>query len=73
LTTPGTRSRVTRDSTISSGFYSTYYVLFSGQLMNQFDFKQYYRRGLPHIQPPEATLFVTFRLDGSIPRPVLDE
>jgi len=41
--------------------------------MNQFDFKQYYRRGLPHVQPPEATLFVTFRLDGSIPRPVLDE
>src|SRR5215470_15008033 len=41
--------------------------------MSQFDFKQYYRRGLPHVQPPEATLFVTFRLDGSIPRSVLDE
>jgi len=41
--------------------------------MNQFDFKQYHRRALPHVQPPEATLFITFRLDGSIPRSVLDE
>ncbi|MFZ1629884.1 MAG: transposase [Anaerolineae bacterium] len=30
-----------------------------------------YRRNLPHIQPPGATLFVTFRLAGSIPADVL--
>ena len=41
--------------------------------MNQFDFKQYYRRSLPHVQQPAATSFVTFRLDGSIPRSVMDE
>ncbi len=40
--------------------------------MNQFDYKGTYRRNLPHIQPPEATLFVTFRLDGSLPAPVLE-
>jgi REP element-mobilizing transposase RayT len=30
-----------------------------------------YRRNLPHIQPPGATFFVTFRLVGSIPAAVL--
>ena len=40
--------------------------------MNQFDYKEFYRRNLPHIQPPEATLFVTFRLDGSLPASVLE-
>jgi REP element-mobilizing transposase RayT len=33
--------------------------------------ESYYRRNLPHIQPPGATLFVTFRLAGSIPLTVL--
>jgi hypothetical protein len=37
------------------------------------DYKPHYRRNLPHIQPPGATLFVTFRLAGSVPRAVLDE
>ena len=41
--------------------------------MNQFEYKPSYRRNLPHIQPPEATLFVTFRLDGSIPEPTLEQ
>jgi hypothetical protein len=41
--------------------------------MNQFGYKPSYERNLPHIQPPEATLFVTFRLDGSIPEPVLEQ
>src|SRR5690349_9118473 len=36
-------------------------------------YKQFYRRKLPHIQPPNATLFVTFRLAGSIPKSVLDQ
>ncbi len=35
--------------------------------MSQFDYKATYRRHLPHIQPPGATLFVTYRLAGSIP------
>ncbi|MCI0539342.1 MAG: hypothetical protein L0Z50_29390 [Verrucomicrobiales bacterium] len=41
--------------------------------MNKFEYKPSYERNLPHIQPPEATLFVTFRLDGSIPEPVLEK
>jgi putative transposase len=30
--------------------------------------KTYYRRNLPHYQPPGATYFVTFRLAGSLPQ-----
>src|SRR2546423_9326830 len=41
--------------------------------MRHFDYQQFYHRHLPHIQPPEAALFVTFRLDGSIPQPVLEQ
>jgi putative transposase len=33
----------------------------------------YYRRFLPHWQPPGATLFVTFRLAGSLPQAVLED
>ncbi len=35
--------------------------------MNKFTYKPFYQRRLPHIQPPGATLFITFRLAGSIP------
>lgn len=35
--------------------------------MSNLDYKPYYRRNLPHIQPPGASLFITFRLAGSIP------
>jgi putative transposase len=31
----------------------------------------YYRRHLPHYQPPWATFFITFRLAGSLPREVV--
>jgi hypothetical protein len=34
---------------------------------------QFYRRHLPHWQPPGSTLFVTFRLAGSLPRAVIEE
>jgi len=36
-----------------------------------YEYKQFYRRKLPHIHSPGATLFVTFRLHGSIPKTVL--
>jgi len=36
-------------------------------------YKQFYRRKLPHIQPHNATLFVTFRLAGSVPKSVVDQ
>ena len=36
--------------------------------MNQYNYKPYYRRNLPHIQPPGATFFITFNLTGSIPK-----
>ena len=39
--------------------------------MSQNEFKSFYRRDLPHIQTPGATLFVTFQLAGSIPQHVL--
>ncbi len=41
--------------------------------MGNLNYKPHYRRNLPHIQPPSATLFVTFRLAGSLPRAALDE
>jgi len=41
--------------------------------MSQFDYKPSYRRHLPHIQPPGATLFITFRLAGSIPAETLQQ
>ncbi len=40
--------------------------------MSQYDYKPEYERNLPHIQPPGATLFVTFRLADSIPKMVLE-
>ena len=43
----------------------------SDQRMNHFDYKPFYRRNLPHIQPPGATFFVTFHLAGSLPQSVL--
>jgi len=33
--------------------------------------KTYYQRKLPHIQPEEGTFFITYRLFGSIPKPVI--
>ena len=41
--------------------------------MSHFDYKPFYRRNLPHIQPPGATFFVTFHLAGSVPRTVLQQ
>lgn len=40
--------------------------------MNQFSYKNYYHRNLPHIQPEGATLFVTSRLAGSLPIEVVE-
>jgi REP element-mobilizing transposase RayT len=37
-----------------------------------FDESLIYRRHLPHYQPPGATLFVTFRLYGSLPADVVE-
>jgi REP element-mobilizing transposase RayT len=39
--------------------------------MSNLDYKPEYRKNLPHVQPPGATLFVTGRLAGSLPRPVV--
>jgi hypothetical protein len=38
---------------------------------NQFGYRSFYRRNLPHIQPLNAALFLTFRLAGSLPKEVL--
>ena len=38
---------------------------------NQFAYKSFYRRNLPHIQPVDTALFLTFRLAGSLPEEVL--
>ena len=34
--------------------------------------RYFYRRKLPHWQPPEGTFFITYRLFGSIPGPVIE-
>ena len=36
------------------------------------EFKIFYRGNLPHWQPPDATIFFTWRLHGSLPQDVLD-
>ena len=41
--------------------------------MSQFEYKQFYHRNRPHIHPPDSTLFVTFRLAGSIPKAVVQK
>jgi putative transposase len=38
----------------------------------QLAYKHTYRKNLPHIQPPGATLFVTFRLAGTLPQHVAE-
>lgn len=40
-------------------------------VVNQFSYRPSYRRNLPHIQPPGATFFLTFRLAGSLPKAVI--
>ena len=37
------------------------------------EFRVYYERHLPHYQPPDATLFITFRLAGSLPAHVIEQ
>jgi putative transposase len=39
--------------------------------MSTLEYQLLYRRHLPHVQPPGATLFITSRLAGSIPTGVL--
>ncbi|HEY6120710.1 MAG TPA: hypothetical protein VIV66_12180 [Pyrinomonadaceae bacterium] len=41
--------------------------------MNNLTYKRSYRRNLPHIQRPGATLFETFRLAGSLPAPLIQQ
>ena len=41
--------------------------------MSHFDYKPFYRRNLPHIQPSGATFFVTFHLAGSLPQCILEQ
>ena len=41
--------------------------------MQTLKYQLYYERNLPHYQPPGATLFVTFRLAGSLPTHIIQE
>jgi len=36
--------------------------------MGQFGYQQFAKRHRPHLHPPNAILFVTYRLAGSIPK-----
>jgi hypothetical protein len=38
--------------------------------MRQYNYKERTARNLPHYHPPQATLFLTFRLAGTVPKPV---
>jgi len=51
------------------------YILLEAKLgkPNTLEYQLFYRRHLPHFQPPGATLFITFRLAGSIPIHVLQQ
>ena len=40
--------------------------------MSRLDYNPSYWRHLPHIQPPGATFFLTFRLHGSLPQQAID-
>jgi len=40
-------------------------------MMSRLSYKLYYQRNLPHFQPFGATLFITFRLAGSLPKEVM--
>ena len=37
------------------------------------EYRFFYKRHLPHFQPAGATLFITFRLAGSIPVEVMEQ
>jgi REP-associated tyrosine transposase len=39
--------------------------------LKEFVYKERTERNLPHIHTPRATLFVTFRLAGTVPKPLL--
>jgi REP element-mobilizing transposase RayT len=41
--------------------------------MKQSGYKVEYRRNLPHYQPQGATLFITIRLDGTLPRHIIEK
>ena len=41
--------------------------------MGQFSYQQFAKRHRPHIHPPGAILFVTYRLAGSIPQSTVRE
>jgi len=41
--------------------------------MNNLEYRIFYRRNLPHYQPPGATLFITSRLANSLPRKFLEK
>lgn len=36
--------------------------------MSHLEYRPSYRRNLPHVQPPGAVFFITFRLAGSLPQ-----
>ncbi len=40
--------------------------------MDRLAYKLYYERRMPHFQPAGATLFITFRLAGSLPKSVMN-
>ncbi len=40
--------------------------------MSPQNYRLFYQRRLPHYQPPGATLFITFRLAGSLPQAVIE-
>lgn len=41
--------------------------------MKNLDYREYYRRNLPHIQPRGATFLANFRLAGSLPKEILEQ
>lgn len=48
-------------------------TLFASLFLTRMQNKIYYRRGLPHWIPPGSTIFVTWRLFGSLPKHCVDQ
>jgi putative transposase len=73
LAEKGTLTRTSHVVSVASGDLTNFSHTSPRFYLGNLDYKQFTKRRRPHIDPPDATLFVTFRLAGSIPKSVVRE
>ncbi|MFN7945617.1 MAG: hypothetical protein U0Z53_09705 [Blastocatellia bacterium] len=61
-----------RATSAASPFHDSGQSRYTRLAMSNLEYKPAYHRSLPHIQPPGATFFLTFRLAGSVPQSVVE-